>query len=202
MRSSLALVEQTEDTPVDLITIEDLKLDLSIEDDDEDERLEASITRLSKLIASECGRIFGLSFGVETFEFDQGETTRPGSKLSLSLYPVDEIESVVLNGSEVEDYTVDKDAGLIWINGVSWSGTVVVTYSGGYNLPDDAPAELQSAVIEAVRERRLTAGQDTSVQSTGSGDTRVSYFNARESSGSLPQGVLSLIARFRRPSFA
>lgn len=202
MRVSLELVEQTEDTPVDLITLDDLKLDLSITEDDEDDRLEASITRFSKLIADECGRIFGLSHGIETFAFDQGEQTRLGQKLALSLYPIAEIESVEIDGVESESYSVDAVKGLIWINGAAWSGTVVVTYSGGYDLPDESPAGLQSAVIEAVRDRRLSASQDSTVQSTGTGDTRVSYFNSRESSGALPQGVLALLGPYKRPAFA
>lgn len=203
MRSFLELVEQTEDTPVDLITLDDLKLDLSITDDDEDERLEVSITRFSKLIAAEVGRVFGLSDGVETFEFDQGEVTRLGQKLPLSLYPVDEIDSVTIGGVELETYVVDKERGLIWINGGSWSGTVVVTYSGGYDLPDDAPAGLQAAVIEAVRGSRVAGSDDAEVQSTATGDTRVTYFKSSSgSSGSLSQSVLDLLGPFRRFALA
>ena len=35
-----------------------------------------------------------------------------------------------------------------------WCGEVVVTYSGGYDLPDDAPALLAQACIEAIKTQR------------------------------------------------
>lgn len=202
MRVWLELVEQTTATPVDLVSLADLKLELGITGADEDERLEASITRISRMIAEECNRILGLSRGIESFTFDPGEMTKPGQKLSLSLYPVTAIESMTIDGVAVEPYGLDRERGLIWIDGMSWSGTVVVEYEGGYELPDAAPAKLQAATIEAVRERRLTVSQDTTVQSTGHGETRVSYFNPRSSSGTLPQGVLDLVSGFKRSSFA
>lgn len=202
MRSFLEITEETEEVPVDLVDLDALKLELSIDTGDEDEALEALITRYSRMIAEECERPFGLSQAVETFEFDSLEQTRLGQKLALSLYPVGEMYSITMGGVEVETYSLDKERGLVWINGGAWSGTVVFDYSGGYDLPDDAPAKLQEAVIEAVRDRRLSASQDTTVQSTGTGDTRVSYFNARETSGSLPRGVLDLIQSFKKPALA
>ena len=83
----------------------------------------------------------------------------------------------------------------------------VVTYSGGYDLPDDAPAGLQLAVIEAVRERRASSSEESggAVQSTVHGDTRVTYFNSsREvSAGSvLPRGVLDLLGPYKRFALA
>jgi hypothetical protein len=203
MRSFLELVEATEDTPVDLVTIEDVKLELDITSDAEDEKIEAGITRVSKMIAEECNRVFGLSRGTETFAFDTGETTRPGQKLALSLYPVTEVETLTLNGSEVEDYSLDKERGLIWIEGVSWSGTAVVEYEGGYDLPDNGPAKLQAAVIEEIRQRRAVSTSDPTVQSTAHGDTRVSFFNqTKEGVGGLSRGTLDLVQSFKRLAIA
>jgi hypothetical protein len=211
MQSYLQLVEAT-DAPTDgwsqdLITLEDLKLELGITGTDEDELLAARITRVSRMIAEACDRVFHFSEAIETFVFDRWQVTQWNQPLSLKLYPVNVVESIALDGAALdESYIVDTENGRVWRSDAAWSGTVVVTYSGGYVLPDNAPSGLQMAAIEWIRERRLavTEGGGGAIQSTVHGDTRVTYFQASSASSStasstgLPLTVQNLIAPFKR----
>ena len=187
----------------DLVSLEQLKSAIGITVDTEDESLETLITLQSRMIADVCDRPFRLASAVETFSFGRNEVTAPNQALSLRLTPVDEIESVTHGGAEVTDYQIDKEKGHIWLTDGSWSGTVVVTYSGGYELPDAAPAGLAMACIEAVRERRFAVSRgDTAVRDTAHGDTRVSYFSASlaAAAGVLSPTVLDLIKPYKRLS--
>jgi len=184
----------------ELITLEDLKTALEITDDTEDDALEAAITLHSQMIEEYYGTRLGFANAVETFTFDLFENSRRGSALVLSLYPVVSVDSVLVDGSAVE-YTIDKIKGMLRIVGGCgfWSGTVVVTYSGGYDLPDGAPATLQSAIIESIRLERLAADRgDTGISSVQHGETRVSYFqDSSASSAGLPSSVTDLLRQFR-----
>jgi hypothetical protein len=78
---------------------------------------------------------------------------------------------------------------------------VAVLYSGGYDLPEGAPARLQQAVIQAVSEGRTVGSRDPSIRELQHGDTRVSYFTpslATSSSGYLSAPVVNLIQPYRR----
>jgi hypothetical protein len=77
----------------------------------------------------------------------------------------------------------------------------MVTYSGGYDLPEQAPARLQKAVIEAVRDGRASGARDPSIREVQHGDTRISYFTSSTSSASsgfLSAPVVDLIKPYRR----
>lgn len=189
----------TDETGPDLISLADLKAELGIDDDSEDVVLTARISRWSRMFAEYCGRSFAFAEGEETFTFETGETGRPGQPLVLSLYPVVDVVSVTVNGSAV-DYDVDTESGLLYLQSGYWSGTVVVTYSGGYLLPDGAPAGLVEAIIAQIRETRET--RDTAIQTVTHGDTRVSYFNTAASEGAIDSVALAFLAQFRRPVIA
>jgi hypothetical protein len=124
--------------------------------------------------------------------------------LTLSLYPVAEILEVSTAGATAADYHFDPASGRVWTDGC-WADTVMVTYSGGYDLPEEAPARLQKAVIEAVREGRTSGTRDPSIREVQHGDTRISYFTSATSSaapGYLSAPVIDLIAPYRRLTVA
>jgi hypothetical protein len=197
MRTKLELIEPTSGFVFDLVTLEALKLELGTPDSEDDANA-ARITRESKLIAEQCDRIFGFCEAVETFEFDTCEITRPGQPLHLRLYPQTTIESIMAGDTELteDDYVVDAEKGRIWMPGASWSGTVVVTYAGGYDLPDNAAGGLQAACIEAVRGRGLALSRDPSIQTTHHGDTSVGYFSEQVVAGGLSARVMEMIRPF------
>jgi hypothetical protein len=195
------LSEATDSAGPDLISLADLKLALRIEGTDEDAALQAAITMQSRLIADYCNRRFGLAEALETFTFDFNENLLPRQALTLSLYPVVGVAEVSAAGATAADYEFDPDSGQLWTSGC-WAETVVaVLYSGGYDLPESAPARLQQAVIQAVGEGRTVGSRDPSIRELQHGDTRVSYFTpslATSSSGYLSASVIDLIKSYRR----
>jgi len=194
------------DLETDLITLDDLKLELGITGTAEDPALQARITRLSDQIAEYCDRIFALITVEETFAFNAGARMCPHGgpqpiPLVLMQYPVTEITTLTCNGAAIDpaDYDLNSASGLLWPRTGLWSGRIVANYSGGYNLPDDAPATLQSAVIEAVRQRRAYSGRDPSVREIGHDTTRVGYYSEPlNSSHGLAQSVTDAIDLYRR----
>lgn len=192
--------ESTDSAGPDLVSLADLKAVLGITGTEEDEALQASITFQSRIIAEYCDRRFGRAEAIETFTFDQYETSLARQALVMKLYPVLEILSV---DGAVADYTFDPDSGRLW--GGPWSGTVAVTYSGGYDLPEEAPARLTRAVIDAVNESRQSGTRDPTIREVQHGDTRVAYYTPTLSSGSssyLSASVTDLIKPYRRLSVA
>jgi len=200
-----------------LISLADFKAELGITTTTEDAANSSRITRASKLIAEECGRRFAMSDAQETFIFERLERARPRQALALRLYPIIQIFSVTIDGVEVDEteYDFDQDSGLIWLVDGCWHGRVVVTYSGGYDLPDGAPGALQQACVELVRQFRNSGASlgGVSVQGSGireidHGDTRVVFDNGSSSSFSsssssssgsaLPAFVLDLLGPFKR----
>jgi hypothetical protein len=192
------LDEATDSAGPDLISLADLKLALGITDDSDDATLQAAITFQSRIIAEYCDRRFGRAEVLETFTFDPDESMLTRQALTLSLYPVAEILEVSSAGATAADYQFDPASGRVW---GGWSGTVAVVYSGGYDLPEEAPARLQKAVIEAVREGQTSGKRDPSIREVQHGDTRTSYFTSSTSSASpgyLSAPVIDLIRPFRR----
>jgi hypothetical protein len=198
MHSVLEIITEDPDSAgPDLISLDDLKLALGIEGTAEDAQLQAMITFNSRIIAEYCDRRFGLAEAMETFTFDRGEVMPVRGALVLSLYPVAEIIEV----STGADYEVDPATGRLWHGSGYWSGPVSVNYSGGYDLPEQAPARLQKAVIEAVFEGRTVGARDPSIREVQHGDTRISYFTSSTSSASegfLSAPVIDLIRPYRR----
>jgi hypothetical protein len=201
MHSILEILEETSDSAgPDLISLDDLKLALGISGTDQDEQLQAMITFQSRIIAEYCDRRFGRAEALETFTFDRGEILPSRQALILSLYPVAEVSEVSSLGATAADYEFDPATGRLWSDGW-WTGSVSVVYSGGYDLPEEAPARLQKALIETVYEQRTVGARDSSIREVQHGDTRISYFTSATSSASsgfLSAPVVDLIRPYRR----
>jgi hypothetical protein len=220
MHSILEIIEETTASAgPDLISLDDLKFALGIVGTAEDAQLQAMITLQSRLIAEYCDRRFGMAEALESFTFDPYESLPSRQALVLSLYPVSQIFEVSTAGATAADYQFDPRSGRLWLskdqywnywgpyNSSSWYGpypslgSVMVTYSGGYDLPEQAPARLQKAIIEAVRDGRASGARDPSIREVQHGDTRISYFTSSTSSASsgfLSAPVADLIKPYRR----
>ena len=99
---SFLVVQSTPPIETDLVTLDDLKLELGITGTAEDAALQTRITRLSEQIAEYCDRIFALIEVEETFAFSGSgrlcpcySATHP-IPLVLMQYPVTEITSPTL----------------------------------------------------------------------------------------------------------
>jgi len=110
------------------------------------------------------------------------------AKLYLLKYPVvdTDIETVESPEGSVLDpsgYELEEASGKLLI----WSPTsseIVVTYSGGYDLPTDAPDDLKMACSIMVREQRNAINRDATV-GTGTRmlahkDSRVMFFSPKD----------------------
>jgi Phage gp6-like head-tail connector protein len=201
MHSILTILEEATDSAgPDLISLEDLKLALGITDNSEDVQLQAMITFQSRIIADYCDRRFGLAQAIETFTFDRGETMLPRQALVLKLFPVLDIIEVSTAGTS-DDYEFDPESGRLWAPGVTTNGKIAVTYSGGYDLPEDAPARLQQALIRVISEVRAISTRDRSVREVAHGDARVSYYTTAMTTGTsgyLSGEVIDLLSAYRR----
>ena len=203
---SFLVLQSVEPIETDLVTLDDLKLELGIAGTAEDAALSARITRLSKQIAEYCDRILALVDVEETFAFTGGGRLCPAAgpqpiPLVLMQYPVTEIVSLTRDGADIgpDDYDLNTESGLLWPRNGSWAGRIVAQYSGGYDLPEGAPATLQSAVIESVRQRRAFSSRDPSVREVSHDVTRVGYFSEPlNSTRGLSQSVAESIDLFRR----
>jgi Phage gp6-like head-tail connector protein len=210
------LQESTASAGPDLISLDDLKLALGITDTSEDAALQAAITFQSQIIADYCDRRFGLAQALETFTIDPGETVRARQALVLSLYPVVEIFEVSTAGATAADFHFDPASGRLWLPANQytygwrytygpyefWPNIIAVTYTGGYDLPEQAPARLQRAVIEAVNAGRQSGTRDPTIREVQHGDTRISYVSPSFAAGSTGQhlsaSVTNLIQPYRR----
>jgi gp6-like head-tail connector protein len=223
MHSILEILEESTDSAgPDLISLDDLKFALGITDDSQDAQLQSAITMQSRIIAEYCNRRFGRAQAIETFTFDRGEIVLQRQALVLSLYPVAEIFEVSTVGASDADYEFDSESGRLWPGGtwgwwpatpieapwpIPYQGKISVTYSGGYDLPEDAPARLQRAVIECVNSVRTTSAagyRDPTIREIQHGDTRISYVSPSFASGAISAGqhlspsVADLIKPYRR----
>ncbi len=201
MRSFLTVIEATADPVFDLTTLAIAKAELGINTTGEDDLIEARITRSSKMIADFCNRVFALQSVIETFHTPFGGMRACERPLALSRYPVVSLDTVEADGSEADPstYEIDVETGLLWrANGQPWSGKIVATYSGGYDLPDDAPAGLERACIELLRDMRLQ--RDSSIRSIEYEGRSVTFATSSQTDEGLPLSIKNLIEPYRRIS--
>ena len=176
-----------EATSTALISVEELKLMLGIsaEDVSQHELLQLLIEMASSQISAKCNnRIFAKEKVIETF-YDEDVVER----LFLSRWPVrwDDIEEILVGGGDVPflDFDLDVKAGKI-INLNGWSPPVVVTYTGGFELPSQSPAALKMCAAMLVKPLWAAApsGGGGSLAGTGSirmvahKEARVMYYPA------------------------
>ncbi len=206
MRKSIFSVLGPTDPVYDLTTVGAVNAALGLESNTSDDAITAEqITHASRMIAALCDRNFALMDVSENFRVQWGE---PVHALYLRQYPVEQVVSITQDGSEADStmYELDDEAGLLWMKCGRWCGPVIAEYSGGYNLPDEAPALLAQACIEMVGGQRLlsaTAAVDPNLREVQHGDTRVVYQlvgmgGSTTSSGSIPKSVSDLIYRYVR----
>jgi hypothetical protein len=175
----------------DLISLEDCKILLDIPEGDTsgDSQLEMLISQNSEAIAVECNRVFAKEKVEETWRCVAPVCCPDGTcKIWLSHYPVKpkDIESVESpRGSLIDPtgYDLEPLSGkLILLNGCS--SEIVVTYTGGYDLPEEAPLALQQVTGMRVRgvqaELRIATTSGSGVRMLAHKDSRVIYFSPKD----------------------
>lgn len=212
------VLEPPED--IALISLADLKtlLVLSPTDTSHDAQLEMLIDQNSAAIASECNRVLAREKVRETWRCVAPVCCPDGMcRIWLTRFPVLEadIESVETPAGSIIDpsgYELEEDTGkLTLLNGCS--SDVVITYTGGYDLPGEAPPDLQQLTAMLVREMRNSIARDSTVGSgvrmLGHKESRVIYFAPKDlvpggsSSGAtspLQSATKSILSKYTRYS--
>jgi Phage gp6-like head-tail connector protein len=169
----------------DLLTLDELKDMLGIADTDttQDDQLATYITQFSDIIARECNRTFAYEEMRETVRCLQPR------RYYTSHWPVkeDDIESIETPRGEFIDpstYEVEEESGKIEFFG-SRSEPIVVTYFGGYHLPDEAPPALKAACEMCIRDARTYAARQavSGIRSISHKESRVMYFDVNAALG-------------------
>jgi hypothetical protein len=167
-------------TSQDLLTLAQLKQMLNIlpTDTSQDANLQTYITQYSEIIAIECSRVFGYEEMRETLWCLQPR------RYYVSHWPVLEtdIQSIEApRGGYVYqpgDWEVEEESGKIELYAAR-DEPIVVTYSGGYHLPDEAPPSLQAACEIMIRAAMAMARIQavSGVRSISHKDARVMFFD-------------------------
>jgi Phage gp6-like head-tail connector protein len=165
----------------DLLTLEELKTSLGINDTSQDAQLTELIGRHSDVVSTLCNRVFAKEMLRETWRCLN--TDCPGTRLFLSHWPVaeDGIEIVEAPRGVVLDpatYELEERSGKLTLFGAPVS-EVIVTYTGGFDLPEDAPEALKQACELLIREDRATAMRQATagMRSIAHRDARVMFFD-------------------------
>lgn len=145
---------------------------------DQTTQMETVIGQVSGLIDRYLDRVLAEEDVTDHFRAARGDTLR------LSRWPVAEVLEVIEGGAALtpDGWELDEATGQLWrlVNGDrgcwSSSGTTTVSYTGGYILPDDLPADIQRAAIDQVKSSFMAGSRDPAVRSVNVPDVvAVSY---------------------------
>lgn len=158
-----------------LMTIDELKTALGIT-----AATPATDAQWEWLIESNSVAISGLINRVIAYE-ELKETWRDvqnQQRIHLSHFPVvaADIQSVTTHGGTRLDYELEEASGKLQIF-ADYKEDVVVTYSGGYKLPDDAPMDLKQCCVlmAATWKAQLAMVQVTGVRMIAHKEARVMF---------------------------
>jgi hypothetical protein len=203
-----------EATTHDLVTLDEMRTSLRIPTGDlsKDEAITFMISNVSSQMARMVNRDpgFGKMRISETFY-----NITPQERLYVSRWPVklDDIEVMNLNGVDMlsaTNWRLEEHTGILYIPPTgNWNGTLEMIYSGGYELPDEAPRDLRGAATQGVREEYINyirGALMTGVQSISHKSARVQFMRplttmgAHGTMGLSPtwQGIWNTLSHYYR----
>jgi hypothetical protein len=197
-----------------LMSLEEAKAALGVVSTDttQDETLTFLLEVNSSTISALCNRVFAREKVEETWlDEDEPGWALTNRRLYLTHWPVleDDIESVTANGVDNLDWKLDEGAGKLSIF-TGRSAPVVVTYTGGYDLPYEAPFALKQccSLMVATSKGQQQAAQLTGVRMISHKESRVMFHSPNaggSSSGgssggtnAQQQAVQAILNRFAR----
>lgn len=179
-----------------LISMEDAKAVLKIQNDQDDAVLEMQIEGVSKAVDAHLDRHLR-SLEYEDLELDGSGTRR----LQLPNWPVTDLEEIFLDGLELTeglDFELDYSTGVLTLieEGAVWTAgpkTVKLSYTAGYALAAIPKDIRMAAVTQTAYEFKQFIGQAWGVESRGQAGSNVSY-----EKGGLLERVKALLEPYRR----
>jgi hypothetical protein len=182
----------TEADSIDLATLAEMKtmLGITVSNPTEDAQLSMWITQYSDVIATMCNRVFAKETVEETWRGDTKPFDTDNGRVFLTHYPVadDDIESISAPDGTLIDagYELENRSGKLQFF-TTWSEPIRITYTGGYDLPEEAPPALKQALaimVGAARifvSRQLTSG----IRSISHRESRVQFFDINAAAAKL-----------------
>ena len=164
----------------ELVTLDDMKLELGITDTSEDDVLAIWIAQASQIVASYCNltlavqtvsQVFRHSLGPRgdyfTPRFCYGLNGESEEALMFACAPVSSITSITVDGSLLGTSLYELDHDKVFRLNASgypspWTFTKAITavYISGFSVGVDVPEDLQAAVMTLVRDYRGTATRE------------------------------------------
>lgn len=172
----------------DLVGLDEMKQMLMIpaSDTSKDAMLTAMISTISETVAKMQNRVFAKEKVRETiYQLEDGDSRR----IYLSRWPVKlvDIESITRDDTydvlldEGNGWTLEEETGTLYRYppGGAWYGVTEIVYSGGYELPEEAPGPLKFALAGVLRESYMAWVRNPSlygIRQLGHKEARVSYY--------------------------
>jgi hypothetical protein len=191
-------------TVFDILTLSEAKLllGMSTTDTSQDAVLAMWITTFSTMIATYCNRTFAKETVTEIWR----ETYN--GRLFLSHWPIHaaDVEDVWAGSTPLDpsEYELEERSGKLSFvanpggaASMPWLPPAVVTYTGGYDLPGEAPYDLKQAAAILIRDEQIRTrqAQVAGIRSISHKDSRVMFFD--------PNAILIKMAGLRMtPGFA
>ena len=169
----------------DLLSLDELKVAMEIDPTDttQDELLQQYITRYSDVIATTCNRVFAYEEVAEIWRCTNVDHTNGMKRLYVTHYPIDPDATLTLEsptGSPIDpsSYAIEEKSGKVELL-QTWAEPITITYSGGYDLPEEAPPALKQATELMIREGQALAQRmlNSGVRSISHRESRVMFFD-------------------------
>lgn len=202
MERSLRVLSPANDFSLISLPKAKLALKIAANDSSKDALLLSFIERASAEVEAITGRVFAEERVEETFR----NINYARQFVYLQRWPVKNIESVFESEVQVYDWDIENRSGQLTRRGSAyWWSPIVVTYTGGYNLPENSPVALQQATVLLGQDmmRDYQQGSSAGVRMVSHKEARVMYYPASSSEGSSSgstsqRAVQSLLNRFIR----
>jgi hypothetical protein len=195
-------------TAFDMLTLEEAKLLLGGNNTATDELLQMQISIYSATVAEMCNRVFAKEKVEETWrELFNG-------RVFLTHWPVreEDVESVISAGGNylTAGYELEEQSGKLSnvvryaAEATEWAQSVVVTYTGGFALPDEAPLPLKQATALLIREEQIRTRQSETagIRQVTHKDSRVVFFDPNavlvKTAGAKSQGLQAIEALLKQ----
>jgi hypothetical protein len=172
----------------DLATLAEIKtlIGIAANDTSEDALLQLWITQYSDIIATLCNRVFAKEQVAETWRGDSKPFDTDNGRVFLTHYPVSPTDLVQITGPDGTDltggYELEQKSGKLQFFNISWGEPIRITYSGGYNLPAEAPPALKQVLALLVNYARIWQSRSlaSGVRSISHRESRVQFFDINQ----------------------
>jgi hypothetical protein len=197
-------------TSFDLMTLDEAKLmmGLSALDTSDDSQLQLFIDINSATVMRMCNRIFAREqLREEWRELNGGYRIFP-SHWPIKQADLESVESPAGTVLDPSNYELEEESGKIEIfSAAAWTEPVIVTYWGGYVLPDDAPLPLKQAVAMLNVQSRLLGQLGTigGIRQLAHKEARIAFHDPSRilgiafgalGSGGLQASIMSILSHY------